>query len=145
MNLSKSILAVGAAALLLSGCINQGDVADQHPFTFEQPKPAGGPTQGQAMRALQTWLVANVPDGSTAKDVSIGPIRYAALFFPFTEQDYFAFARFTAKNKFGTYTPPQDILFSMRVYNPADGWQVSLLKRPNDAAYRQYCIGQSHG
>ena len=145
MNLFPSFAVTGLAALFLSGCINQGDVPDKHAITFEQPKPAGGPDQAQARRALQNWLVANVPDGSTAKDITIGPIRYAALVLPFPERDFFACARFTAKNQFGTYTPPQSVLFSMRVYKAAEGWQVALMKSSDDADYRQYCIGQPHG
>ena len=134
------------AALALSGCINEGNVPDQHPITFEKPKPAGGPSPAQARQALQNWLVANVPDGSSVKDISIGPIRYAQLFVPFGfETDYFACARYTAKNQFGTYTPPRDVIFGMRVYEASKGWEVMYHKTAENENYRQYCIGQPHG
>jgi hypothetical protein len=96
------------------------------------------------MAALRQWLVANVPEGDTAKNVSVGPVRYAAILFPFPEKDFFVCARFTAKNRFGTYEPPQNALMTMRVYDPAKGWEPSLVKGPQDAAYRQYCISQPH-
>ena len=132
-------------AMAVSGCMNEGNVPDKHAITFEKPKPAGGPSQAQAKQALENWLVQSVPDGATAKDVSVGPIRYAALFSPFPEKDFFACARYTAKNQYGTYMPPQNIIFAMRVYEPAEGWKVSYLKFPDDSNYRQYCIGQPHG
>ena len=149
MNLSQSkmlsSLLAGVAAIILSGCLNQGNVADKHPITFETPKPAGGPTQEQALHALKTWLTNHVPDGASAKDVSVGPVRYAALLFPFPEKDFFVCARFTAKNRFGTYLPPQDVIMSMRIYKAAEGYTSSLVRLPDHVAYRQYCIGQPHG
>ena len=132
-----------SAALALAGC-NDGTVPDKHLITFERPKPDGGPTQEQALAALKTWLVHSVPDGPTAKGVTVGPVRYAAILFPFPEKDFFVCGRYTAKNKFGTYLPPQDIIMTMRVYNPADGWKASLVKQNTEAAYRQYCMGQPH-
>ncbi len=137
-------LAACAVALTLAGCMNEGNVADKHPITFEKPKPAGGPTQAQAEAALRNWLVASVPDGTSAKDVSVGPVRYAAILIPYP-YDYFACARFTAKNRYGTYMPPRNVLYTMRVYDQAEGWRLSLLKNPGDGAYDQYCISQPHG
>ncbi len=133
-----------SAGLLLSGCLNDGTVPDTHLITFEKPKPDGGPTQLQALSSLKTWLLYNVPDGAAAKDVSVGPVRYAAILFPFPEKDFFVCGRYTAKNDFGTYLPPQDVLMITRVYNPSEGWKASLVKPNTDAAYRQYCIGQPH-
>lgn len=140
----KHIIPAIVAATALSGCLNDGSVPDKHAITFEKPVPAGGPSKAQSMAALQQWLVANVYDGSTAKDVSVGPVRYAAILFPFPEKDFFVCARFTAKNRFGTYEPPRNALMTMRVYDQAKGWEPSLVKDVGDAAYRQYCISQPH-
>ena len=141
----KAITAAGIAATLLAGCMNDGTVADQHAVTFESAAPSGGPTQAQARAALDRWLIANVPDGANARDVSVGPVRYAKVILIPPQDDFFVCATFTAKNQFGTYMPPEIILMTMRVYNPAEGWAASLIKTPVDGAYRQYCSGQSHG
>lgn len=117
---------------------------DKHAITFEKPVPAGGPSKSQSMAALRQWLVANVPEGDIAKDVSVGPVRYAAVLWPFPEKDFFVCARFTAKNRFGTYEPPQNALMTMRVYDPAKGWEPALVKGVEHDAYRQYCISQPH-
>lgn len=73
----KPIAAVLLAASALAGCMNDGTVADKHPITFEKPNPGGGPSKAQSEAALRSWLVANVPEGDTAKNISVGPVRYA--------------------------------------------------------------------
>ena len=140
----KHFLPAIFAATALSGCLNDGSVPDKHAITFEKPVPAGGPSKAQSMAALRQWLVANVPEGDAAKDVSVGPVRYAAVLWPFPEKDFFVCARFTAKNRFGTYEPPQNALMTMRVYDPAKGWEPALVKGVEHDAYRQYCISQPH-
>lgn len=145
MNKTLKASLVGLAVAGLSACMNDGTVADQHPVTFEQEVPPGGPSEAQALEALRHWLVGSVPDGASARDVSVGPVRYATIITIPPQRDYFVCAEFTAKNEFGTYMPPERVLMTMRVYNPAEGWRTSLIKRPEDGAYRQYCIGQTHG
>lgn len=141
----KVLTAAGLAVAMLAGCMNDGTVADQHAVTFERAAPTDGPTTAQARAALDRWLIANVPDGAAARDVSVGPVRYAKIILFPPQDDFFVCATFTAKNAFGTYMPPEVILMTMRVYNPAEGWSASLIKTPVDGAYRQYCSGQSHG
>jgi hypothetical protein len=138
-----SLIAVVAASLL-SGCVNDGSVPDKHPITFEQAVPAGGPSQSVAKQVLSEWLVNNYPDGGSAKDVSVGPVRFARVLYPFPDQDYFTCAVFTAKNKYGTYMPPEYVIMTMRIYKAEDGWKPALVKPNAYSAYRQYCINQPH-
>lgn len=140
----KPIAAVLLAVSALAGCINDGTVADKHPITFEKPNPGGGPSKAQSEAALRSWLVANVPEGDTAKNISVGPVRYAAILWPFPEKDFFVCARYTAKNQYGTFEPPRNVLMTMRVYDASKGWQTALVKDETFDGYRQYCIGQPH-
>ena len=140
----KLALPIAMAAFALSGCLNDGSVPDKHAITFEKPVPEGGPSQVQALAALRGWLVANTPEGDTAKGLSVGPVRYAAVLWPFPEKDFFVCARFTAKNQYGIYQPPENAIMTVRVYDAAKGWQTALLKGPEHDAYRQYCISQPH-
>ncbi|WP_171182153.1 hypothetical protein [Ruegeria sp. HKCCD8929] len=142
MTIKRSFVVLVAAASL-AAC-NDGTVPDKHAITFESQVPAGGPSRVQAEAALKRWLLHNVPDGPSARDITVGPVRYASVLFPFPEKDYFVCARFTAKNRFGTYEPPQEVIMTTRVYEPAEGWAPSLVKGRRDASYRQYCIGQPH-
>lgn len=140
----KKLFAATAIATALAGCMNDGTVADQHAITFEEQVPAGGPTQAQALAALERWIVATYPDGAAARDVSVGPVRYAKVILIPPQSDFFVCVQFTAKNDYGTYMPPERALMTMRVYDPAEGWKASLVKWPEDGAYRQYCINQPH-
>ena len=122
--MAHAILAVAA----LTGCLNDGSVPDKHAITFEKPVPAGGPSKARSIPALQQRLVANVPEGGTAKEVSVTPVRYAAVLWPFPEKDFFVCARRFAKNRFGTYEQPQNALMTIWANDQAKGWEPALVK-----------------
>lgn len=140
-----ALLAAIAAAFTLSACVNDGTVADKHAITFEEQLPAAHPSQAQLDAGLRRWIIEHYADGASARDISLGPVRYARLLIPFPDRDFFSCVQFTAKNQYGTYMPPSRLLLAFRDYNDGQGYKVSLAKQPGTGAYDQYCTGQSHG
>ena len=141
MTIFRKISAVIALGVL-SAC-NSGDVADKHAITFEKPITGTPPTPSEAEEALRQFLIVNYPDGAAAKDVSLGPIRNASLLLPFPELYYFSCVQYTAKNQYGTYMPPTQILVAFT--NPRnEGWFIPFSREPGRGAYNQYCWNQPH-
>ena len=139
----KRTTAILLACFGLSGCINDGTVADQHAITFERPLPAAHPSRASIERAVALWMNESFYEADTIKNKGIGPVRYAALLIPFPKKDFFVCTRFTAKNQYGTYTPPQTRLLLLRDYGK--GLRVGLAKAPGTGEYDQYCARQDHG
>lgn len=132
-----------AIALGLGACVNDGTVADKHPITFEKPLPAMHPSSSEISSAVVNWQQANFYEASAILGSTFGPVRYAALIIPSPKKDFFVCARFTAKNQYGTYTPPQSWLLLLRDYG--QGLSVGLAKQPGSGQYDQYCVSQDHG
>ena len=143
MTLPKRLTTAFSALLALAGCINDGTVADQHAITFEKPLPAVHPSRASIETAVRLWHAESFYDAPSIRDKGIGPVRYAALLIPFPKKDFFVCTRLTAKNRFGTYTPPQTWLLLLRDYG--QGLRVGLDKAPGTGEYDQYCARQDHG
>ena len=103
--------ALGALAFTatLAGCIDEPPPASngdrQH--RSESPLPANAPSRAQVEQAIAAWHADSFYDGTTVKNVGIGPLRYGAITLLSPKKDLFVCTRLTAKNKFGTYTPEQ--------------------------------------
>lgn len=138
------LIAALAAALTLGACVNDGTVADKHVITFERSLPDVHPSKAELEEGLRSWIIQNFADGAAAKDISLGPVRYAKLLIPFPDTDFFSCVQYTAKNQYGTFIPPVRQLTAFRNYDDGRGYVVSLVKLPGTGAYDQYCISQPH-